>query len=333
MKFTIALIVTSLSFAAFAQTRASISYSTPAPAAAPSSSRAAAVELTSAAETPKPAVLSGMQDSASAARPLAKPATASTSTMASPKRRVTRKAAQKKRLKSKEVVAPEVLENQAMKELMLPKEDLSTGVLPTPATVRSRIETLENPVHPLEYRLGVSIQPFTPKGTMPVTDLMPYDLEAAGTGAMFALDGQWLPLHFEKVSGLEAGPFVSIGYAQFNLALRSPTGVQLENTKLHAIKVQLGATASYQLPNSPLWSVHGNLGIGRLQLIQSSSAAYANTSSAMNFVSFGVAGERALSANLSVYLGYDLRLALSRATEGADVPNHNFLVGVLGNFE
>jgi hypothetical protein len=302
-----AVVVFALSFgvSAFAQSGASISVATPAPAAAPAAiDSLATLKMNSSASAPAPA-----------------------------KRRLTKKAIGKKKTKVREVVAPEVLESRAVHELMLPKDDLSVGVLPTPATVRSRVEEVTNPARPLEYRLGISIQPFSPKGSMPVTDLAPYNLADAGTNPMFAIEGQWLPLTFENVAGLKAGPFVSLGYAQFDLALRSPTGVQLEDTKLHAIKAQLGATASYELPQSPLWSLHGNLGVGRLQLIQSSASAAANTSSAINFASLGLSLERSLSTNFSAYVGYDLRLALNRITEGADVPNHNFLIGLLGNFE
>lgn len=232
-----------------------------------------------------------------------------------------------------QVVAPEVLETQADQELVLKKGELSTGVLPTPATVRSRVEEVKNPVKPLLYRLGVSVQPFQPKGSLQVGDLVPYDTSALGTNAMFALEGQWLPLKFVNTPGLDAGGFISVGYAQFNVALRSPAGISLENTRLNVIKIQGGATVSYQLPKSPLWSVHGNVGLGRLLEIQSSGAQYANTSTAVNFVSLGGAGERSLLPNLSAYAAYDFRLALDRSTSGADVPMHNVLVGFLGNFE
>jgi hypothetical protein len=242
-------------------------------------------------------------------------------------------AAKKSKSAAPQVIAPEVLENQATKELSLPPEDLSTGVLPTPATVRSRVEAVKNPVRPLAYRLGVSLQPFTPKGTMNVGQLAPYDMSQAGTNPMLAVEGQWLPLMISSVPGLQVGAFTSIGYAQFNLDLRSPTGASIGDTKLHAIKVQVGGTASYQLPRAPLWSVHGNVGAGRLVDIQSSTTSYANSSSSVNFASLGVAAERSLLPNLSAYAGYDLRLALNRTTEGADVPNHNVLLGLLGNFE
>jgi hypothetical protein len=173
---------------------------------------------------------------------------------------------------------------------------------------------------------------------MNVGNLAPYDLSQAGTNAMVGLEGQWLPFHdVSNVAGLDLGAFASVGYAQFDLALRSPAGLSLDETKLHVIKAQVGATASYQLPKSPLWSVHGNAGIGRLMAIQSSEAAYANASWSVNFASLGLTAERSLaeilSPNFSVYAGYDFRLAVSRSTEGADVPRHNVLLGFLGNFE
>ena len=242
------------------------------------------------------------------------------------------KSGAKRKSAAPQVVAPEVLENKATQELMLPKEDLTTGVLPTPATVRSRVDEVQNPIRPLVYRVGVSVQPFTPKGEMQVGDLQKYDMSTIGTGAMFALEGQWLPILFTNTPGLAAGPYASIGFAQFNLELRSPTGLQLDGTKLNVIKAQLGVTTSYQLPKSPLWSLHGSLGVGRLTVIQSSDISYANSSSAINYGSLGISAERSLLPKLSVFAAYDLRLTLEKAA-GADVPNHNVLLGFLGNFE
>jgi hypothetical protein len=324
-------------FSAFAQSSASISVDRPtdrsvaSPTPEPTDEYGIPLKLKPKPKAPNQAVLSGMQDDASASVPAPK----AVPTRRAPSRKAasSKKQTTKKKLTTTGPIAPEVLENQATKELMLPKEDLSQGVLPTPATVRSRVEDVKNPIRPLEYRLGVSLQPFTPKGTMAVGDLIPYDLSDAGTNAMAAIDAQWLPLSFENVAGLEAGAFASVGYAQFDLALRAPTGLRLEDTKLHAIKAQIGATASYQLPKSPLWSLHGNLGVGRMQLIQASPVSYANASSAVNFASLGVAAERSLLPKLSVYAGYDFRLALNRSSEGADVANHNVLLGFLGNFE
>ena len=225
------------------------------------------------------------------------------------------------------------LEAQATHELMLGPGDLTTGVLPTPATVRSRIEDVKNPVHPIVYRLGVSVQPYTPAGTVQVSDLAPYDLKSAGTTAMVALEGQWLPFKFVNMSGLMAGVFASVGFAQSTLDLRSPTGAAIDNTKLNAIKAQLGATAAYQIPESPLWSVHGNLGLGRLTVIQSSTSSFANMSTSLWFASLGASVERALMPNVSVYVAYDFRAAVSGSSDGADVSRHNVLLGLLGNFE
>lgn len=232
-----------------------------------------------------------------------------------------------------QVVAPEILENQATQELILPPKDLSTGVLPTPSTVRTRVEGVHNPVGTLPYRFGVSLQPFSPNGQMTIGGLAPYDLSGVGWGVMPALEGQWLPFKFSNVPGLQAGFFASAGYAQFNVNLRSPAGIPLDGTKLHVIKAQAGATASYQLPRAPLWSVHGNLGLGRLMEIQSSESQYANASTSTLFASAGLDAERSLLPNLSVYAGYDFRLAVDRSTAGADVPMHNVLLGFLGNFE
>lgn len=228
---------------------------------------------------------------------------------------------------------PVSLRDQAQSELQLAPADVSAGVMPTPATVRSRIEPVRSPVRPLAYRLGVSVQPFQPEGTMSVAGSAPYELSVLGNRPMVALEGQWLPLTFDRLPNTRLGIYASIGYAQHTMDLKSPSGVAMENTQVHSMKMQSGITASYQLPRDSKWSLHGLAGAGRWNTVQSSTSSYANQSTSLNFAALGANVERSFFEGLSGFAGYEYRSAFRVDAEGASIPRDNYLVGFLGNFE
>ena len=169
---------------------------------------------------------------------------------------------------------------------------------------------------------------------MRLGDLQPYDLSALGTRPMLSLEAQWLPLNLDSLQpGLQAGVFSSVGYAQHQVNLRSPTGSTLDNTQLHTLKAQLGGEARLRLPGASPWSLQAKAGLGRLNEIQSSSSSIANQSTALTFVSLGLGGEYALLERVSGFAGYEFRAPVQSDDSGASLPRHNLMVGFLGNFE
>lgn len=228
---------------------------------------------------------------------------------------------------------PTSLRDQANSELQLRPADVSAGVMPTPATVRSRIEPVKSPLRPLAYRLGVSIQPFQPEGRMSVAGSTPYELSVLGTRPMVAIEGQWLPFAFERLPGTRVGFYTSIGYAQHTMDLKSPIGTAMENTQVHSMRFQGGLTTSWQLPRDSRWSLHAQAGAGRWNTVQSSTSSYANQSASLTYAALGANVERSFFEGVSGYAGYEYRSVLRSDAEGATIPRNNYVIGLLGNFE
>ncbi|MEK7358714.1 MAG: hypothetical protein AAB250_19875 [Bdellovibrionota bacterium] len=228
---------------------------------------------------------------------------------------------------------PTSLRDQAASELKLAPADVSGTVMPTPATVRSRVEAVKSPIAPLAYRLGVSLQPLTPEGTMSVAGSAPYELSVLGSRPMVALEGQWLPLTFERIPRARFGAYASLGYAQHTMDLKSPSGAAMENTQVHSTKMQTGLSSSWQLPRDSKWSLNGQLGLGRWNTVQSSTSSYANQSTSLSYSALGANVERSFFEGLSGYAGYEYRSVVRADADGATLPRDNFMVGFLGHFE
>ncbi|MES2965115.1 MAG: hypothetical protein V4760_14615 [Bdellovibrionota bacterium] len=228
---------------------------------------------------------------------------------------------------------PTSLRDRATTELQLAPADVSDDVMPTPATVRSRIEPVKSPIRPLAYRIGVSLQPFQPQGTMSVGGSTPYELSVLGTRPMVAVEGQWLPLAFARAPGARFGLYTSAGYAQHTMDLKSPVGTTMENTQVHSMKLQGGLTSSWQLPRDSKWSLHGLAGVGRWNTVQSSTSSFANQSTSLTYSALGANVERSFFEGLSGFAGYELRSVMRADADGASIPRDNYMVGFLGNFE
>lgn len=223
------------------------------------------------------------------------------------------------------------LRQVAENELAASAAQNSSAALPTPATVRSKVLPLQEPITYSAVQMGLSAQNFQVTGQGQVEGLEPYDLGALGTQPMFGLDVRWLPLALRDRSHILFGGFVSFGYAQRSLNLRTPTGSALENSKLTSIKSVIGATTEYHLPQSPQWSLAGNLGFGRLDVVQSSSSSFANQSRALNMGVAGVQLQNRIFQRFSVWAGYEYWRPVG-ATLELSVQQHQAMLGFLGSF-
>lgn len=235
-----------------------------------------------------------------------------------------------KKSSKKPVVVKEVnYRSEAEKELVVSQKEQTATVLPTPATVRSRIEKVSSPISFTAMQMGLSVQPYQPVGTSAVSGLQPYDLGGLGTRPMGALDLRWLP--FEPTTGLLLGGFGSIGYTNHVVSLRTPTGEELKDTKVHTVKSVLGAAVEYHFARSQRWSVAGLVGAGRLDSVQSGSSSRANESKNLTFLNLGTALQNRLTERLTAYGQYDYRSPLA-GDSTLGIQKHNFMVGFLGSF-
>ncbi len=221
----------------------------------------------------------------------------------------------------------------AQTELIIPADARSRDVLPTPATVLSKIEPVQNPLGAKLFEIGLSAQMYQPMGRVELPTLTPYELDGLSAKPMLALELRWLPLDFEMKGAASFGLFGSVGYAQHRVNLTSPTGLAIENTELHSLKTQAGAELGWSPSASSLWGVRGLLGYGQLLVTQSSNSAFASMSGTVRFASVGATFERKFFDRWTAYAGYDYRIPVQNASTQFDIQKSNIVAGILGGFQ
>lgn len=248
------------------------------------------------------------------------------------------KKAPNKTSKKKAAQDPEQpIASTASAELTVEKSDLSSGVLPTPGTVRSAIAPVVDPVSRPVFEAGLSLQSYQPAGRMKLPSMEPFDLGTIPAGPMLALEVRWLPLHFAAPFApsqpLSFGPFMSVGYSALPVKLSTPSGAPITKTELHLLKAEAGGALAWQPAERSPWGARFELGGGQLTETQASSSSYANHSAALLFASAGLYGERRFMERLTVFLGYDHRVPLRGEPDEITLQRSNILAGLTGGFQ
>lgn len=237
--------------------------------------------------------------------------------------------------KSKKKKAPatsQALQETAASELSISQKEKSTEVLETPATVRLSVAPVKSPIVYSAFQLGVSVQSYQPVGLGRVEGVDPYDLSALGTRPMASVDLRWLPIETSLLPNTNIGGFVSAGYAQHPVKLRTPTGTEIKNTRLQTLKAEAGFALTRHSGAHPRWGGTLLMGMGRLESIQASDSAFANNSSSLLYGSASLLAEYRWFDQWSLTGGYVNRLRLTRTSDNLDVQRHNFVIGFLGSF-
>lgn len=262
---------------------------------------------------------------ARAARPEAKP--------------TTQKAGQKtsKKTKAKKVLTksdPKAsLAVRAEQELVLGPEERTELVITTPATVRTKVEAVEAPESRRVLEFGLGLQPYRPVGGGRVTGFDSYDLGALGEKPMASIELRWLALSLKARPTLRLGGFFSAGYAQHSVDLKGPTGAAFDRARLHTVKTQGGVAAAIPIGGSSRWSARAQIGLGRLDSVQTSRSPEANQSGSLDFISLGAFAENRVSERVAFFAGYENRAAFEKRDPELGLPRHNFLIGIWGNLQ
>jgi hypothetical protein len=225
------------------------------------------------------------------------------------------------------------LQERAALEIGAPDQALTEEVLSTPATVHLSASPVISPVRGTPFRLGVGLQSYQPAGWLQVAQLEPYDLSALGGQPMLSLEVDWLPVFSESLGGAFWGVYGSVGYARHGLLLRGPVVGELEGSALHSFKIQGGFAVSRGLFGSQNWILRGQLGIGQMETVQTSTSSFANLATGLVFGSAGIGCERVISRRFSFSGGYERRAIVGTPGSGAGLTQDNLIFSVMGNFQ
>ncbi len=225
------------------------------------------------------------------------------------------------------------LVEQAATELVIQPADQSPQVVVTAATVRSQVQAVMNPIRRPSFLVGLSVQPYEPRGRAQLQGVEPADLGHPGVRAMPALELRWLPVRLEQIPGTTFGLFGSLGYVQHQIAIEAPTGVIIQDARLNTYKTQLGLSGTWHRSDLAKWGIRGELGGGQLAAVQSSSSSYANASNSLNFLSAGAYLDWEVIDRVTLSAGYDHRIPSGTETANLRIPRQNFMLGVSGGFQ
>lgn len=233
---------------------------------------------------------------------------------------------------------------KAIEELEIPASEQSSDLLPTPATVRSRVEPVRSPVRRAEFEMGLSFQMYEPSGRSEAVGFDTIDLGRLGSQPLVSLDFRWLPIQFESVAGLSLGSLFSVGYARHPFRVKPPAGTEAGDAHLHTLKTQIGAIGTYTfsgtfsgvLPGSRPWSASLQGGVGRLGGTQSAETATLNQSAQIWYTYAGASIEKDVFNDWRAWLGYENRFPIERASNPSEMvlsmQRSGWLVGVMGSF-
>ena len=247
-----------------------------------------------------------------------------------------RKAASKKKSKASKNAADDVsspIDATAKAELVPEKNEQSVGILPTPGTVRSSIDSVSNPVTRAPFEVSIAYQTYKPAGIMRLPSMDAFDLGTIPAGPMIDAEVRWFAKRFETARPLAVGPFLSVDYSQMPVKLHSPSGAAISKTELHILKAEVGGSLGWQPSVGSVWGARLELGGGQLSETQASTSSFANHTSSLLFASAGIYGERKVLEHLTVFVGYDYSVPVAHEPDEISLQRSNLLAGLSGGFQ
>jgi hypothetical protein len=200
---------------------------------------------------------------------------------------------------------------QALDELKPEESSYSSSTTPVVATVSTReIEALD-PVRYESFRVGFTAQTFRPEAKIPLVSLGEKDLNGLPAVPMWGLSLRLLPWRTSWLADHAIGLKLAVAYAGETVSLKGPTGKDLGLTKLHNVLSSAWLSQEWNLSSSKHWRWDLDLGVSRLDMIETGENPLAQASDAIWLTSMRL-GPAYHYGPLSVNLDYERRVPFSR---------------------
>lgn len=173
---------------------------------------------------------------------------------------------------------PVDMQKRALDELKQEESSYSDSAGPSVAVVRTQSLVAEDPVSYSGLQLGLTVQPYSPEGRVPLVTLGERDLSGAGDTWMPGLEARYLPWTSRLFGRHGVGFRAGLAYARQELALYAPTGMRLANTELHALQSYLLLSQAWSVAKSKSWSVNFDAGVSRFDMLVTSGSSLGEAS-------------------------------------------------------
>lgn len=242
-------------------------------------------------------------------------------------------AAQSTGVKKASIKQSDSVLSRATAELVVEKSDLSAGFLTTPGTVQYVVEPLKNPVSGGGFELAVSAQIYRPAGVMKLPSMEAFDVATAGARPMAGIEARWFSFNFNRGPQVfSLGPFLSFGYAQFPVKLRTPSGAAISKSELHLLRAALGGGLGWQPSQLSAWSARFDFGFGQFTETLASTSSYANHTATTVFAGAGIFLQRRVFERWGLFLGYESRYPVRGEPDELKLQRENVMAGLTGSF-
>lgn len=168
--------------------------------------------------------------------------------------------------------------NKAYEELTVPTPSYSNEFVPTSATVQTQELSGDNFVRYDGLQLALKLQPYSPKGVIPMAGIPDNNLNALPSQTMTGLGLRYMPWTLTFAGEPLLGVQTTVSYAQNRVSLFGPTGVNLGDTRLHTIFSQAYFSSEWTFSSISMLSLTLDAGIAHLDLVQSGKNSLANQS-------------------------------------------------------
>lgn len=161
---------------------------------------------------------------------------------------------------------PEDMRERAFRELR-PKTYSDKTEAGT-AVVRTRVIEAADPVYNFGLQLGVALQPYSPRGEVPMVTLGRNDLSRLDSTWMPAVELRYAPWTPRWLGHHALGFRIGAGYARQDVTVRGPTGADLGATRLHSLHSYAFLSQEWVFTHAPRWGWALDLGGSRFDVIQ-----------------------------------------------------------------
>lgn len=145
-----------------------------------------------------------------------------------------------------------------------------SGVLPTPATVRTNVAPVESKIERTALRFTFLFEPYQPHGTGQFATGEKIQYSNLSPSVLGQVDLRWLPYEVGDIAGKPAsiGGYGAFGYSRQNMPLVAPSGFRYDDVALNTLRYEVGGAIGLTLNSK--FTLEGRVGVGRISAIQTS---------------------------------------------------------------
>lgn len=167
---------------------------------------------------------------------------------------------------------------RALQELTPKENAYSNKTEASSAVVRTQLIEAKDPVFNHGLQVGLTLQPYSPRGRVPMVSLGQNDLNRLESTWMPGFQIGYAPWESDLLGKHGVGLRFGASYARQAVDVYGPSGNSLGDTELHSLLTYGFLTQEWIFNRAPRWSWHADLGASRFDMLQTGQHTLAEAS-------------------------------------------------------